>query len=219
MSIKNTFKQLYRLLPDPPSTNYLYRTISPSPYDLIPNHALIFDIGSKESKGSYVFGMPPADAKVVCVDIAPGPDVDLVADAHDLHMAKTSSVDLVVTVSVLEHVRYPSKVVAEIFRILKPGGVIYVSVPFVFPFHADPDDFWRFSYKGVLILCEQFERIDSGFNRGPASTMHHLLVHFLAMLFSFTAGHFTALMCTYSAGCCSGSSTLTSFWRSTRWPT
>ena len=113
--------------------------------------------------------------------------MDLVADAHDLHMVESGSVDLVVSVSVLEHVRDPRKVVAEIFRILKPGGIIYVNVPFVFPFHADPDDFWRFSYQGILILCEQFERVDSGFNRGPASTMHHLLVHFFAMLFCFNS--------------------------------
>jgi SAM-dependent methyltransferase len=185
--IKTALKKLYHLLPVPPSTNYLYRRISPCPYELLPPTPLIFDIGSKEAKGSYAFGKPPAGAKVVCVDIAPGDGVDLVADAHDLHMVETGSVDLVVTVSVLEHVRYPHRVVAEIFRILKPGGIVYVNVPFVFPFHADPDDFWRFSYKGIVILCEQFERIDSGFNRGPASTMHHLLVHFLAMLFSFNS--------------------------------
>lgn len=73
----------------------------------------------------------------------------------------------------------------EIYRILKPGGIVYINVPFIFPFHADPDDFYRFSYKGIAILCERFERIDSGFNRGPASTMHHLFVHFMAMLFCF----------------------------------
>ena len=186
-NILATLKSLYRKLPDPPSTNYLYRTISPNPYDLLPPNPVIFDIGSKEARGAYAFGGPPEGAKIVCVDIAESAGVDLVADAHDLHMVPDNSVDFVCSISVLEHVRYPQRVVKEIHRILKPGGIVYINVPFVFPFHADPDDFYRFSYKGVEILCEDFERVDSGFNRGPASTMHHLLVHFLALLFSFNS--------------------------------
>ena len=185
IQIKATLRKIYHLLPAPPSTNYLYRQISPNPYDLLPPSPVIFDIGSKEARGSYAFGSPPRDAKVVCVDIEDGPGVDLVADAHDMPMVADNSVDFVVSVSVLEHVRYPQKAMKEIFRILKPGGIVYINVPFVFPFHAAPDDFYRFSYKGISILCEDFECVDSGFNRGPASTMHHLLVHFIAMLFCF----------------------------------
>jgi len=180
-----TLKRLYHLLPPPPSTNYLYRSFDINPYNLLPENPIISDIGSKESRGSYAFGNPPDGAKVVSVDIELGQGVDLVADAHYLHMVADNSVDCVVSVSTLEHVRYPTKVIKEIHRILKPNGIVYISVPFVFPFHADPDDFYRFSYKGINILCEDFECLDSGFNRGPASTMHHLLVHFFAILFSF----------------------------------
>jgi SAM-dependent methyltransferase len=185
--MKSIAKRIYHLLPPAPSTNFLYRKIKPNPYELLPPRPVIFDIGSKEAKGVYAFGSPPPDAKFVSVDIEPGPGVDLVADAHDLHMVPSDSVDLVTTISVLEHVRYPQRVMSEIFRVLKPGGIVYVNVPFIFPYHSDPDDFYRFSYRGIDILCEAFERIDSGFNRGPASTMHHLLVHFLALLFSFNS--------------------------------
>jgi SAM-dependent methyltransferase len=185
MSIIQVLKNIYHKLPNPPSTNYNYRKIEPSPYNFLPENPVIYDIGSKKARGGYAFGKPPKDATFVCVDIEDGDGVDLVADAHDLHMVKDNSVDFVTSVSVLEHVRYPQKVVKEIHRILKPGGIIYINVPFVFPFHADPSDFYRFTYKGIDILCEDFEKLDSGFNRGPASTMNHLLVHFFAMLFSF----------------------------------
>ena len=187
LNIKTMLKKIYHLLPSPPSSNYPYRKISPNPYNLLPPNPVIFDIGSKDALGSCGFGSPPSGAKVVCVDIEAGPGVDLVADAHNMHIVASNSVDMVICVNVLEHVRYPQKVMKEIFRILKPGGIIYVNVPFIFPFHADPDDFYRFSYKGVVILCEDFEHIDNGFNRGPASTMHHLLVHFMAMLFCFNS--------------------------------
>jgi SAM-dependent methyltransferase len=183
--ITKLLKSLYHSLPEPPSTNYLFQAITPNPYDLLPPNPLIFDIGSKEARGAYAFGNPPPGSKIVCVDIEENPGVDLVADAHDLHMVPDNSVDFVCSISVLEHVRHPQRVVKEIHRILKPGGIVYINVPFIFPYHADPDDFYRFSYNGVKILCEDFERIGSGFNRGPASTMHHLSVHFLAILFSF----------------------------------
>jgi len=184
-SLLDTLKKVYHRFPRPPSTNYLYRTISPNPYDFLASNPIIYDIGSKDAKAGYSFGSAPPGAKVTCVDISAGPGVDLVADAHDLYMVPDNSVDLVTLVSVLQHVRYPQKVMDEIFRILKPSGIVYVNVPFIFPFHADPYDFYRFSHKGIVILCEAFEHVDSGFNRGPASTMQHLSVHFLAMLFCF----------------------------------
>jgi len=180
-------RDVYHAFPKPPTTNFTYRSFAVKPYSLLPPSPVIFDIGSKSAGGSYAFGDPPPGARLVCVDIAGGPGVDLVADAHDMPMVADGTVDCVVTISTLEHVRYPGKVIDEIFRILKPGGILYVNVPFVFPFHADPDDFYRFSMKGLEILCEKFERLDGGFNRGPASTMHHLLVHFLAMLFCFNS--------------------------------
>jgi SAM-dependent methyltransferase len=184
-SLRKTLKALYRQLPQPPSSHYRCRNFSINPYSLLPPNPIILDIGSKEARGSYGFGPPPSDAKVVCVDMFAGTGVDLVADAHDMPMVPSGSVDCVVSVSTLEHVRHPFKVVSELYRILKPGGLIYVNVPFIFPFHADPDDFYRFSCNGIKILCQQFEIMESGFNRGPASTMHQLLIHFLSMLFCF----------------------------------
>lgn len=181
----NTLKKIYHLLPRPPSSNYPSHYQGLTPFDQLPADAVIFDLGAKNTHGVYGPAKPPETAKLVCVDVEPGKGVDLVADIHDLNMVADNSVDLVMCFNVLEHVRYPQKVMKEIFRILKPGGLVSINIPFIFPFHADPNDFYRFSYKGIEILCEDFERVDSGFTRGPASTMHQLLVHFLAMLFCF----------------------------------
>lgn len=179
MSLKTIYHQYLK----PPSTNYSFKE-PPDFYGLLKENSLVIDIGSKNSRG-YSEGRLPKGSKLVCVDIEDGPGVDLVADAHDLHMIKDNTVDCVVTISTLEHVRYPQKIVKEIYRILKPGGIVYVSVPFVFVFHSDPDDHYRFSVDGVRILCEDFECVEAGFNRGPASTTAPVLVHFFAILFSF----------------------------------
>jgi SAM-dependent methyltransferase len=168
-----------------PSTNYSLNAWRVQPYSLLPRNAVIYDIGGKDVRGNYMFGSPPDDAKVTVIDIAPGPFVDVVADAHDLHMIPDQSADCVLMVSMLPNVRRPWRVVEEAHRILKPGGIIFISSAFVYTFAPDPLDYYRFSQEGLEVLCEKFEKVDSGFNRGPASTMNQLMVHFCAMLFAF----------------------------------
>jgi SAM-dependent methyltransferase len=186
-SLKSLLRDVYHIFPTPPSTNFLYRDIVPNPYSLVPKNPTVFDIGSKDAKATYAFGSPPPGSKVVCVDREEGRGVDLVADAHNLVMVADDSVDLVLCIDVLNYVKYPPKVMDEIFRILKPGGIIYINVPFIHPLDQSASDLHRFSYKGLAVLCENFECVDSGFNRGPASTMHHLMVHFMAILFCFNS--------------------------------
>ncbi|MBF0358054.1 MAG: class I SAM-dependent methyltransferase [Magnetococcales bacterium] len=185
--MQSILRRIYHTLPRPPSTNYNYHSLKTDPYAYLPEHGTVLDVGGKDVRGCYVFGKPPESCKLICLDIEPGPGVDLVADAHNLEMLSDNSIDCVVAVSALEHMEKPWLVVAELYRVLKPGGIIYLNTPFVFPFHGDPDDFYRFSHHGLVKICCNFERLDSGFNRGPASTTTHILIHFLAISFSFNS--------------------------------
>jgi SAM-dependent methyltransferase len=179
------FKAIKRLLPKAPSTNYAFRKFDVSPYDLLPPNPVIYDIGAQEARGCYAFGKPPAGSRIVCVDLYPGPGVDVVADAHDLHMVADGSADCVVAVGLLLHCRFPQQVIDGFFRILKPGGILYLNAPFVFVHSEHPDVYFHFTFEGLQVLCRAFEHVQSGFNRGPASSMCHLMIHFCAMLFSF----------------------------------
>jgi SAM-dependent methyltransferase len=185
LSTTGLFKTIRGWLPKPPSTNYAFRKFDVSPYDLLPPNPVIYDIGAQEARGCYAFGSPPPGAKLVCVDLYPGPGVDIVADAHDLGMVADGTVDCVVAVGVLLHCRFPQQVIDEFFRILKPGGILYINAPFVFVHSEFPDVYYHFTFEGFQVLCRAFEHIQSGFNRGPASSMCHLLIHFCSLLFSF----------------------------------
>ena len=179
-------RSIFYRLPEPPSTNYKPPYVAVDIFNGLPASPLIFDIGSKNAYADAAsLARLPEGAQVKCIDLFPGPGVDIVADAHDLHMIPDGTADMVMSANTLEHVKFPQQVVAEMYRILKPGGRIYISVPFVFPYHADPDDFYRFTPQGLRLLCKDFEEIEIGFKRGPASTFHHLFVHFLGILFSF----------------------------------
>jgi SAM-dependent methyltransferase len=184
--VKTFLRRVQQRLPSPPSINFVIDTPTPSPYSLIPPRAVIYDIGSKEARGRY-FGGPPQDAKVICVDIAPGPGVDIVADAQAMPEIPSESADCVFLVSVLQHLPAPQDAINEAFRVLRPGGIIYINVPFIFVYHRDPDDYYRFSVRGVEYLCSKFERISSGPGRGPASTFGELLIRFIAMLLCFNS--------------------------------
>jgi SAM-dependent methyltransferase len=177
-SARDTLRRIYHRLPQPPHSNYTFRRVDP--FALLADNAVVFNIGSKDTPLQL-----PRGIRMVTVDIDPSVRPDIVADAHDLHMIPSGSADGILVISVLHHCKKPWVVVPELYRILKPGGIIYANIPFMFPFHVDQDDYWRVSHHGVDVLFEQFAKIDSGYNRGPASSMTELLVHFNALLFSF----------------------------------
>jgi SAM-dependent methyltransferase len=54
-----------------------------------------------------------------------------------------NSYDGAVCLNTLEHVYDAKGILSETIRILKPGGTLYITVPFMFRIHAHPDDFFR----------------------------------------------------------------------------
>jgi len=57
--------------------------------------------------------------------------------------------DAIVCIAVLEHVDNPVDIVKEFFRVLKPGGVVIASVPFLQPEHKIPTDYQRYTKDGL----------------------------------------------------------------------
>ena len=103
-------------------------------------------------------------ADLVNLEVLPGPVVDLVADGHDIPFPD-ETFDLIISQAVLEHVKRPRRVVAEMLRVLKPGGLIFVDVPFIANVHMY-SDFWRYTPRGLDELMQDFEPLRSGQNAG-----------------------------------------------------
>ncbi|GAB7022224.1 hypothetical protein JCM12178A_07820 [Salidesulfovibrio brasiliensis] len=66
------------------------------------------------------------------------------------------SFDAIVCTQVLEHVAAPETRIAELSRVLKPGGVMCLSVPFIFHVHGKPHDYRRLSEYGARELVKGF---------------------------------------------------------------
>jgi SAM-dependent methyltransferase len=124
--------------------------------------------------------------KVLNIDIFNYSEVDLIADCTKLPFAD-NSIDCVISNAVLEHVTAPDDFVAEAYRVLKPGGEIITGVPFIQGFHASPNDFYRWTDKGLEHLHGKFgfTKISIVPNSGPTSGFLWILQEWLSIILSF----------------------------------
>jgi SAM-dependent methyltransferase len=76
---------------------------------------------------------------------------DVFADCHQLPFAD-GYFDSVICTQVLEHVPEPERVLRETARVLRPGGVLILTAPMVWPLHEEPYDFFRYTRYGLRHL-------------------------------------------------------------------
>lgn len=91
---------------------------------------------------------------------------------------KDNSFDAVFSIAVLEHVRDPFTCAKEISRVLKPGGDLYCSIPFLQPYHGYPHHYFNATHQGIQRLFEdelRIEKLDVPTVGHPAFTLHWFL--------------------------------------------
>ncbi|MGB8422163.1 class I SAM-dependent methyltransferase [Paraburkholderia sp.] len=125
----------------------------------------VLEIGSRARSGNtYRFLVHP-EVEYVGMDIAEGPNVDVVGDAHHLSRHVTGQFDTIFSISVFEHLLMPWMVALEMNKVLKVGGTAYIQSHPSFPLHDEPWDFWRFSkdaWEGLFNAHTGFEIIGKG---------------------------------------------------------
>ena len=118
----------------------------------------VLEVGSKDYGSTASFREFYAGAEYVGVDMSEGKGVDVVVDlTESLGPLAESHFALGICCSVLEHVKKPWLFAANLTRLIRPGGRLYMSVPWVWRYHAYPDDYFRFSHRGVISLFDEFE--------------------------------------------------------------
>jgi SAM-dependent methyltransferase len=120
---------------------------------------------------------------------------DLHADIEDLPFLE-HQFDAIICLEVLEHVRQPQKAADELLRVLKPGGILLLTTPFLLGYHGKSKqgdqtyshthsaypDFWRFTHEGLLYMFSGFAKTELDVLNGPVET--GLTVFNLARWFS-----------------------------------
>jgi len=143
---------------------------------MIPENSKIIDLGAGGRK---------ITPDTISIDFVKIGDTKIIADIHRLPV-KTGIIDGVFCTGTLEHVEYPEKVIKEIYRITKPKSIIYIDVPFMQCYHPDPVDYWRFTIKGLELICIRngLSLIESGVNIGVASSLTWISMEFFQAIFS-----------------------------------
>jgi SAM-dependent methyltransferase len=111
--------------------------------------------------GSNPYGyLVSAKASVLVTDISNDYGViDQIVDAHYLPF-KNESFDFVLAIEVVEHLIDPGLALNEFHRVLRGGGSVIMSMPFMFHIHGDPYDYQRLTFSGIKNICKQFSLID-----------------------------------------------------------
>ncbi len=110
-------------------------------------------------------------ATFVGLDLKKGANVDHVADiCSPLRELRAklgdTAFDLVVCCHVLEHTQRPARAARNIEGLLRPGGLAFIATPWSQAFHATPDDYWRFSMRGLMLMFQRLEILSSFYSGG-----------------------------------------------------
>ena len=112
---------------------------------------VVLDVGAKDSpyRRHLVAG------RYMTLDLDPGSQPDICADLCAIPW-ESDYFDLVLATEVLEHLAEPARAVAEMGRILKPGGACVLTTRFMYMYHPDPADYYRFTADSLAYLFRDF---------------------------------------------------------------
>jgi SAM-dependent methyltransferase len=121
---------------------------------------------------------------VINLEIYDYPSTDILSTGQRLPFAD-STFDAVLSIAVLEHVDDPMACAAEILRVLKPGGLVFASVPFLQPEHGYPSHYFNATRFGLRKLFQGAELVHHGVPDGvnhPIQTLHRVATLYAAGL-------------------------------------
>jgi SAM-dependent methyltransferase len=147
----------------------------------LPNNPSVLVIGCGTSNELYTELF--SSGRVFLTDVTLQGDAEVVCDGGCLPF-RDQSLDCVIADQVLEHVLYPAAVVAEIYRCLRPEGLVYSGVPFHTPVHGFPYDFQRYTPLGHRMLFNRFQELELLITQGPVSAFSLSLIGLLACISS-----------------------------------
>jgi SAM-dependent methyltransferase len=124
--------------------------------------ARVLDVGSYDVNGTYKPLIEKREGwEYVGLDVAEGPNVDVVAKDPYKFPFKEGEFDVVISGSTMEHVQATWKWVPELARVLRPGGLLCIVTHWSFPEHRYPVDCWRILPDGMTFLFDETHKLEN----------------------------------------------------------
>lgn len=112
----------------------------------LPPAPRVLDYGCADMPYRRLF---PSDADYLAADLPGNPQATIEIAQDGGVPVEDSSVDVVLSTQVLEHVADPRRHLEECRRVLRPGGQLLLSTHGIMVYHPDPDDYWRWTSAGL----------------------------------------------------------------------
>lgn len=142
----------------------------------LPLTGRVVDLGGERGDPYHALFSGTFTIETVNLNTKTAPDV--LADLEAPLPFKDEEYDSAILMNVLEHVLEAQQLVSETCRVLKPGGVVYGVVPFLFPIHPSPKDFHRFTSDALVHLFARggFKQVKVSVIGGGVFAVRHLLL-------------------------------------------
>ncbi len=124
--------------------------------NILGNELLVLDIGGRYQP--YRPLLEHRTRRYFAIDVVGTPLVDVLGKGEELPF-KTNTFDLVIATGVFEYFPEPRVAAAEIYRVIKPGGHLIVSVAAVAPRFVEAEH-WRYLPAGLRFVLRPFSKIE-----------------------------------------------------------
>jgi SAM-dependent methyltransferase len=117
----------------------------------------LLDVGAGDCQYKHFFA---GRCKYISQDVGGKDDnftydkIDIRSEIYDIPLP-SGTVDIILCTQVLEHLKYPAKALQEMNRLLKPGGKLYLTVPFASEEHMMPYDYFRYTRFSLDFLMRE----------------------------------------------------------------
>lgn len=161
---------------------------------LLPLGGRVLDVGCGDKP--YKQWMPLAES-YVGMDVKHGPEVDVVIEPGARWPVADAEFDVVLCTQVLEHVEDLDHTLAELERVLRPGGQLVATVPFIYNEHGSPHDYRRCSAAGLTNLLRndlELEIVEVRRQGGAGSSIGVMLLNYVEVCLTASAARTLALL-------------------------
>ena len=158
--------------------------------EAIPDGARVLDVGAGEAPYRELFEHTEYVTSDWTHSVHPGARaVDIVGPAEDLPI-DDEAFDHILLTEVLEHTPDPTAVLTEMHRILRPGGELHMTTPFVWELHELPFDFFRYTPWGLerVMRAAGFAAVDIEPRNDCFGTLGQMMVDIASTMGSYPDG-------------------------------
>jgi SAM-dependent methyltransferase len=123
----------------------------------------------------------PNVSEYIGLDIKGNNHADVQIDEDSTWPLENEEFDGILSFQVFEHIKNIDVELVEIGRVLKPGGIVYISMPFCAYEHGSPGDYRRLTVEGVKNLFADFEFVEVLKQGGIGSTVGTLVLRWIRL--------------------------------------